>query len=147
MPLYRRACRVWSSIACREELREVASRFPAQVRIKSLPKDGAMGSISVACYKPKAGCEAALLELVRAHLPPLRAQGLVTDRVRSSRYSSGCLRTPSLGRMRIPRCWICGSDLNRSARTRYLPTLLSFKICLRTLHRSEHTIGRFSEAR
>ena len=39
-----------------------------------------MGSISVACYKPKPGCEEALLELVRNHLPPLRAQGLVTDR-------------------------------------------------------------------
>jgi quinol monooxygenase YgiN len=39
-----------------------------------------MGSISVACYKPKRGCEEALLELVRNHLPPLRAQGLVTDR-------------------------------------------------------------------
>jgi len=39
-----------------------------------------MGSISVACYKPKPGREEALLELVRNHLPPLRAQGLVTDR-------------------------------------------------------------------
>ena len=39
-----------------------------------------MGSISVACYKPKPGCEEALVELVRSHLPPLRAQGLVTDR-------------------------------------------------------------------
>src|ERR1700685_1503367 len=39
-----------------------------------------MGSISVACYKPKAGCEAALAELVLGHLPPLRAQGLVTER-------------------------------------------------------------------
>jgi hypothetical protein len=39
-----------------------------------------MGSISVACYKPKPGCEQALLELVRNHLPPLRAQGLVTER-------------------------------------------------------------------
>jgi len=39
-----------------------------------------MGSISVACYKPKPGCEQALLDLVRDHLPPLRAQGLVTDR-------------------------------------------------------------------
>lgn len=39
-----------------------------------------MGSISVACYKPKPGCEAALLALVRDHLPPLRAEGLVTDR-------------------------------------------------------------------
>ena len=39
-----------------------------------------MGSISVACYKPRPGCETALLELVRNHLPPLRAQGLVTER-------------------------------------------------------------------
>ena len=39
-----------------------------------------MGSISVACYKPKPGCDAALVELVRNHLPPLRAQGLVTER-------------------------------------------------------------------
>lgn len=39
-----------------------------------------MGSISVACYKPRPGCENALRELVRNHLPPLRAQGLVTER-------------------------------------------------------------------
>jgi hypothetical protein len=39
-----------------------------------------MGSISVACYKPQPGCEEALLALVREHLPPLRAAGLVTDR-------------------------------------------------------------------
>jgi hypothetical protein len=40
-----------------------------------------MGSISVACYKPRPGCEEALLEMVRNHLPPLRAEGLVTDRL------------------------------------------------------------------
>jgi quinol monooxygenase YgiN len=39
-----------------------------------------MGSIAVACYKPKPGHEEALLELVRNHLPPLRALGLVTER-------------------------------------------------------------------
>ena len=39
-----------------------------------------MGSISVACYKPKTGREEALLELVRNHLPPLRAEGLVSER-------------------------------------------------------------------
>ena len=39
-----------------------------------------MGSISVACYKPRAGCEEALLELVRNHLAPLRSEGLVTER-------------------------------------------------------------------
>lgn len=44
-----------------------------------VPSDS-MGSISVACYKPRAGCEEALLELVRNHLPPLRAEGLVTER-------------------------------------------------------------------
>jgi hypothetical protein len=40
-----------------------------------------MGSISVACYQPKAGREAALTGLVFGHLPPLRAEGLATDRV------------------------------------------------------------------
>ena len=39
-----------------------------------------MGSISVACYRPRPGREQELLDLVRNHLPPLRAQGLVTDR-------------------------------------------------------------------
>jgi len=39
-----------------------------------------VGSISVACYKPLPGCEATLLDLVRNHLPPLRAEGLVTER-------------------------------------------------------------------
>ena len=39
-----------------------------------------MGSISVACYKPRPGREEALLELVRNHLPPLRTGGLVTER-------------------------------------------------------------------
>ena len=39
-----------------------------------------MGSIAVACYKPRLGSEQALLELVRNHLPSLRAEGLVTDR-------------------------------------------------------------------
>jgi len=39
-----------------------------------------MGSIAVACYKPRPGCEAALLELVHNHMPPLRAENLVTDR-------------------------------------------------------------------
>ena len=39
-----------------------------------------MGSISVACYRPRAGCEQALLDLVRNHLPPLRSLVLVTER-------------------------------------------------------------------
>lgn len=39
-----------------------------------------MGSISVACYRPRPGCEGVLAELVRNHLPPLRDAGLVTGR-------------------------------------------------------------------
>ncbi len=39
-----------------------------------------MGSISVACYRPKPGREEGLLDEVRDHLPPLRAAGLVTER-------------------------------------------------------------------
>jgi quinol monooxygenase YgiN len=39
-----------------------------------------MGSISVACYKPRPGKEEALLDLVRGHMGPLRAQNLVTNR-------------------------------------------------------------------
>jgi len=40
-----------------------------------------MGSITVACYKPRPGKEEALLALVRDHLAPLRSQNLVTDRL------------------------------------------------------------------
>jgi quinol monooxygenase YgiN len=39
-----------------------------------------MGSMVIACYKPRPGKDAALLELVSNHLPPLRAEGLVTER-------------------------------------------------------------------
>lgn len=35
--------------------------------------------ISIAVYKPHAGCEAALDDLVRQHVPILRREGLVTD--------------------------------------------------------------------
>ena len=50
-------------------IRELHDMFPTD-----------MGSISVACYKLKPGCDDALLQLVRSHLPPLRAEGLVTER-------------------------------------------------------------------
>jgi hypothetical protein len=39
-----------------------------------------MGSIFVTCYKPRPGCENALLNLVHQHLAPPPAEGLVTDR-------------------------------------------------------------------
>jgi hypothetical protein len=39
-----------------------------------------MGHITIACYKPKPGKEQALKELMKTHLPRLKAEGLVTDR-------------------------------------------------------------------
>ncbi len=41
---------------------------------------GNVGHFVIACYRPKIGREAALLELIRDHVPILRTQGLVTDR-------------------------------------------------------------------
>ena len=61
--------RAWAEQSMPEARRQTASQGGSS-----------MGSISVACYKPRPGCEQALLELVRNHLPPLRAQGLVTER-------------------------------------------------------------------
>lgn len=39
------------------------------------------GVIAVVAYRPKAGKEKELLELVRARVPTLRKEGLATDRV------------------------------------------------------------------
>ena len=39
-----------------------------------------MGDMVIVGYRPKAGCEAALLDLVRTHVAELRALGLATDR-------------------------------------------------------------------
>ena len=39
-----------------------------------------MGSVSIACYRPRPGREQELIALVRDHLAPLRGQGLVTER-------------------------------------------------------------------
>jgi hypothetical protein len=47
---------------------------------KRLERSAHMGSISVACYRPNPGRETELLGLVRDHLPPLRAEGLVSER-------------------------------------------------------------------
>jgi len=38
------------------------------------------GRIVIACYRPKPGKQDALRQLMRDHVPRLRAQGLVTDR-------------------------------------------------------------------
>jgi quinol monooxygenase YgiN len=40
-----------------------------------------MGVITIACYRPKPGQNDALERLMREHVPILRAEGLVTDRV------------------------------------------------------------------
>ncbi len=40
-----------------------------------------MGILVIVAYRPKPGQEEALLELTRRHIPILREQGLVTDRV------------------------------------------------------------------
>jgi quinol monooxygenase YgiN len=39
------------------------------------------GIVVVVAYRPKPGCEAELLEIVRSRVPTLRKEGLVTDRV------------------------------------------------------------------
>ncbi len=38
-----------------------------------------MSVMVIACYRPKPGCEEALLTEVRGHLPVLRAQGLLGE--------------------------------------------------------------------
>jgi quinol monooxygenase YgiN len=40
-----------------------------------------MGSITIACFKPRPGHESALLQLVRGHHAQLKSIGLVTDRL------------------------------------------------------------------
>lgn len=45
-----------------------------------MKEDRAVNEVMViACYRPKRGKEAALLEEMKAHLPTLRAEGLVGD--------------------------------------------------------------------
>ena len=39
-----------------------------------------MGVFVIACFRPRPGKDAELLDVVRDHLPILRSQGLVTDR-------------------------------------------------------------------
>jgi quinol monooxygenase YgiN len=39
------------------------------------------GIVVIVAYRPKAGCEQELLEIVRSRVPTLRKEGLVTDRV------------------------------------------------------------------
>src|SRR4051794_3027773 len=39
-----------------------------------------MGSFVIAAYRPKAGKESQLLDILREHMPILRSQNLITDR-------------------------------------------------------------------
>jgi hypothetical protein len=51
-----------------------------------------MGEFVIAVYKPKEGREQELAEIVRRHVPILRAEGLVTDRpAYAMRSSSGAV--------------------------------------------------------
>ena len=110
-------------------------------------KDGSdhMGSIAVACYKPRPGHERELLDLVRNHLPPLRAEGLVTDResvvvrcadgtiVEVFEWVSG---TRSKRLTRTLQFSICGKSLKLPAGTRRRLAFQSSRICLATSSRS-----------
>jgi len=57
-------------------------REPAESRAGATTKteDSKMGHMVIVAYRPKPGKDAALLELVRNHMPVLKGQGLVTDR-------------------------------------------------------------------
>ena len=48
-----------------------------------------MGEIVIAVYRPKPGCEAALVRLVKTHVPDLRQLGLVTDRPATMMQAQG----------------------------------------------------------
>ncbi len=109
-----------------------------------------MGSITVACYKPRPGCEQALLELVRNHLPPLRPKASLRSVLRSScarqteplwRFSSGSLekRSPALIAIRLSST--CGRNSRRHAGMRRLQICLSFRICLGILNPSDQAAG------
>ena len=109
-----------------------------------------MGSISVACYKPRPGREAALLELVRNHLPLLRTEGLVTERapivmsaVRTAplwKFSNGfrkkSLRLPT----KTPWYSTCGNSSKPYAGTRLRPTSRSSRICSATSSRCDEPL-------
>jgi hypothetical protein len=104
-----------------------------------------MGSISVACYKPKAGCEEALRELVRNHLPPLRAAGLVTERASIvMRAADGTIvevfewvSQEAIAGGHTITLWslIYGNVSTPYARTRRHPTCRNSRRCSRTLRR------------
>ena len=109
-----------------------------------------MASISVACYRPKPGCEEELLELVRNHLPPLRAEGLVTDRPSIvMRTADGtvieifewvCLWERLLMLTQTRLSSTCGNDLKRHARMKHRQIWPSSKNYLHTLSHFEKTL-------
>ena len=90
-----------------------------------------MGSISVAGYKPRPGREEALLELVRNHLPPLRAEGLVTERApivmrcadaQLWKFSNGFRKKSLWAPTKTPWFSTCGSSSKPYVGTRRRPT-------------------------
>ncbi len=51
-----------------------------------------MGIIVITCFKPKEGKDSELLEVIRDHIPVLKKEGLITERVcHVMRSSDGCI--------------------------------------------------------
>ncbi|HMS64963.1 MAG TPA: hypothetical protein PKD83_06880 [Ignavibacteria bacterium] len=51
-----------------------------------------MGIFVITCFKPKVGKEKELLEVIKDHMPVLRKEGLVTDKVcHVMRSANGCI--------------------------------------------------------
>ncbi len=51
-----------------------------------------MGKFVIACYKPKDGKDGELLNVIKDHMPVLRKEGLVTDRVcYAMKSKDGCI--------------------------------------------------------
>ena len=105
-----------------------------------------MGSISVACYKPRPGREAELLELVLNRLPPLRERNssptgrqirMQRSTEPSSKFLNGFPERLSKVRIRTRLSWTYGRNLRRSARTKRLQISRNFRTCLRTSKRFE----------
>src|SRR2546421_4125181 len=60
----------------RQPRKFLSSRKPSPARLRPMP-----GIVCIVAYRPKAGYETELLDLVRGRVPTLRKEGLVTDRV------------------------------------------------------------------
>lgn len=60
--------------------KELSGRRPVEHLDVESRKESSMGQFVIVCYRPKAGKDAQLLELVRNHMTVLLKEGLVTER-------------------------------------------------------------------